>query len=132
MMRWTLGPVLRRSTPRRWAYLVFGGAMLVPPLVFAAVGVPAVVPISTGLGDRHRNRAGGGGAVGCSFVPAVRVLEGAAVRALLDDPAPDAKVDDPAVRLRASALSVVLPVLLVLSLPAPFTGVLRTRGAAAR
>lgn len=140
MTRWTLGPVLRRSTYRRWVYLVFGGAMLVPPLVFAAVVVPAVVPIATGLGAATAigTALTVAGTVGCSCVPAVRILEGAAVRVLLDDPAPDAEVDDPAVRLRASALfvahaliggvvsalSVVLPVLFVLSLSAPFTGAL--------
>ncbi|WP_258343470.1 sensor histidine kinase [Saccharopolyspora gregorii] len=138
MRQWTLGPVLRGSTYRRWAYLVFGGAMLVPPLVFAAVAVPAAVPVVTGLGTAFAigTALTLAATVAVSAVPAVRVLEGTAVRVLLDDPAPEADAAEPAVRLRMSALfvahalvgglvsaaSLVLPVVFVLAWTAPFTG----------
>ncbi|EHR60886.1 sensor histidine kinase [Saccharomonospora cyanea] len=141
MARWLFGWFARPATYRRWVYFILGGALFVPFLLFGAVLVPAVVPVAaTALGALL---IGGGaallvlGAVG--FLPAVRVLEGAAVRELLDDPVPDAEfgaTDDWSVRVRSavmfaahvlaggvlSTLSLALPVLVAMTIPVPFTG----------
>ncbi|AXB41981.1 sensor histidine kinase [Amycolatopsis albispora] len=136
-----LNPVVNRSTYRRWAYLILGGALFVPYLIFASIAIPSVTPIAAGIGTA--TVVGGLVAilvlVASSFIPAVRVLEGTAVRELLDDPAPGAtfgRAENWPVRLRSSAmfvlhvltggvlsfLSLVLPVVFVLSLAGPFTG----------
>ncbi|WP_158890083.1 sensor histidine kinase [Amycolatopsis anabasis] len=139
-MRRVLGPVVSRSTYRRWAYLILGGAMLVPYLLFAAVVLPFT------LSSPSTGQVLWAGAVVAllvmavtSFIPAVRVLEGAAVRELLDDPAPGATfgpTTDWPVRWRSCAMfmlhvvvggfisfaTLVLPVFIVLCAGAPFTG----------
>jgi hypothetical protein len=38
--------VTRRSTYRRWAYLILGGALVVPYLLVAAVAIPSIVPLA--------------------------------------------------------------------------------------
>ncbi|MET7998002.1 histidine kinase [Amycolatopsis sp. NPDC005232] len=82
-----LRPVVSGVTYRRWVYLILGGAISVPYLLFAAVAVPSLVPFVTSLGW-----ASALGAVvtvvvlgATSFLPAVRVLEAAAVRELLGE-----------------------------------------------
>lgn len=78
-------------TYRRWAYLIVGGALSVPYLVFA---VAAVTVVSSVLFESSTVGAlVVGGAVtlvvvvATSFLPVVRVLEAVAVRELLGDPA---------------------------------------------
>ncbi|MGC7101135.1 sensor histidine kinase [Amycolatopsis lurida] len=136
-----LNPVVNRSTYRRWAYLILGGALIVPYLIFASIAIPSVAPFAADIGTA--SAVGGLAAilvmVATSFIPAVRVLEGTAVRELLDDPAPGAtfgRAENWPVRLRSSAmfvahvlaggvlsfLSLALPVFFVLSLSAPFSG----------
>ncbi|MBN6040735.1 sensor histidine kinase [Amycolatopsis sp. 195334CR] len=136
-----LNPVVNRSTYRRWAYLILGGALIVPYLIFASIAIPSVAPFAADIGTA--SAVGGLAAilamVASSFIPAVRVLEGTAVRELLDDPAPGVtfgRAENWPVRLRSSAmfvahvlaggilsfLSLALPVFFVLSLSGPFTG----------
>ncbi|WP_020672748.1 sensor histidine kinase [Amycolatopsis nigrescens] len=140
LMRRLLAPVLARSTYRGLVYLILGGAMLVPYLLFAALAVPV---LGSMLSTTAALVAGGLVALAVmaasSFIPAVRVLEGTAVRELLDDPIPDVTfgpVTSWPVRLRSGAmfmlhvlaggvlsfLALALPVLLVLGVIAPFTG----------
>lgn len=141
MWRRILAPVVSPTTYRRWTYLILGGALLVPYALFGAVLVPSVVPWAASL----PGALGIGGTsalvvlVATSFLPAVRVLEGTAVRELLDDPVPDAtfgSTTSRVVRVRSSVLfvshvlvgglvalaSLLLPASLALSLAAPFTG----------
>ncbi|PXY19108.1 sensor histidine kinase [Prauserella muralis] len=140
MIRRILGPVVDRSTYRRWTYLILGGALFVPYLLFGAIVVPSVVPMAAGVGAAVV--IGGAAALAVlaatSVLPAVRALETAAVRELLGDPVPDAAgaAADGAARVRSgvlfaahvltggvlSAVSLVLPVVFVLSLAVPFTG----------
>ncbi|SFQ49817.1 Signal transduction histidine kinase [Amycolatopsis arida] len=141
LLRRILRPVVDRSTYRRWTYLILGGALLVPYLLFAAIAAPSVLPLVTGPGAAFV--IGGlltvGVAFASSFLPVVRVLEGAAVRELLDDPVPGVPFGPArswAVRLRSGVLfllhvliggvvslvSLVLPVLTVLGIAAPATG----------
>ncbi|WP_091808173.1 sensor histidine kinase [Prauserella marina] len=140
-IRRVVGPVADRRTYRRWTYLILGGALLAPYLLFAAFVVPATVPITTEVGPALAL----GGAVtllvlaGTSLLPAVRVLERAAVRELLDDPVADAGltggrewadlvrggimfVTHVLVGGALSLASLLLPVFLVFSFAAPFTG----------
>lgn len=133
--------VTRPATYRRWAYLILGGALVVPYLLVAAVAIPSIVPIALG-----EAAAVGTGVViallvmaASSFIPAVRVLEGAAIRELLGDPLPHAvfgPAATTAVRVRSSAmfllhvltggalslLSLMPPVFFALSLSGLFTG----------
>lgn len=133
--------LVSRSTYQRWAYLILGGALVVPYLLVAGVVVPSVLPLA--LDEGMAVALGSVIAllvmVASSFVPAVRVLEGTAIRELLGDPVP-AAVFGPAAtmtaRLRSSSmflshvlagavvslLSLVLPVFFVLSLAGPYTG----------
>ncbi|SFB20945.1 Signal transduction histidine kinase [Amycolatopsis marina] len=140
-IRRLLAVLVRRSTYQRWVYLILGGALVVPYLLVAAIAIPSIVPVALGEGAA----VGVGGVVALlvmvatSFIPAVRVLEGTAIRELLDDPVPTAVFGPAATteaRLRSSAvfllhvlagalvslLSLVLPVFFVLSLAGPFTG----------
>ncbi|WP_020658186.1 sensor histidine kinase [Amycolatopsis benzoatilytica] len=85
-----LRPLISGYTYRRWVYFILGAALSVPYLLFAMVAVPSVVPYSTTVS--------GAGLIGLiatvavlaatAFLPAVRVLEAAAVRELLGQPAP--------------------------------------------
>ncbi|EHR51487.1 signal transduction histidine kinase [Saccharomonospora marina XMU15] len=141
MWRRLLGSVVSRTTYRRWTYLILGGALLVPYALFGAVLLPSVVPLAATLPGALA--IGGTAAlvvlVATSFLPAVRVLEGTAVRELLADPVPEATFGTTtswAVRARSSVLfvghvlvgavvslaSLLLPSVLALSLTAPFTG----------
>ncbi|WP_167175912.1 sensor histidine kinase [Saccharomonospora amisosensis] len=141
MWRRVLGSVVSRTTYRRWTYLILGGALLVPYALFGAVLLPSVVPQAASPPAAFV--IGGTAAlvvlVATSFLPAVRVLEGTAVRELLADPVPDATFGGTtswAVRARSSVLfvghvlvggvvslaSLLLPSVLALSLTAPFTG----------
>ncbi|WIX97941.1 histidine kinase [Amycolatopsis mongoliensis] len=87
-----LRPLTSKATYRRWVYLVLGGAISVPYLLFSAVAVPSLLPFVTTL--ERATLIGGGLTVlvlaGTAFLPAVHVLESTAVRELLDDPVPDA------------------------------------------
>lgn len=84
------GPLVSISTYRRWAYLILGGALLVPYVLAGVVLVPLAVPTVATFDQ-----------VGMlfvvllvmavivlatSFIPAVRVLEGTAARELLGGP----------------------------------------------
>ncbi|HKN53647.1 MAG TPA: sensor histidine kinase, partial [Amycolatopsis sp.] len=86
------GPLKDRATYRRWVYLVLGGAISVPYLLFASVAVPSILPFVTTLGEAGLI----GGAIALAvlaataFLPAVQVVQSSAVRELLDDPAPGA------------------------------------------
>lgn len=136
-----LAPLLRGSTYRRWAYLILGGALLVPYLILTSIAAPTVLP--WGLDMTGSLVVGGGLTLAALFasslIPAVRVLEGAAIRELLDDPVPGAghgAATNWSSRLRSSAmfglhtitggviglLSVLVPVLFVLSFSAPVRG----------
>lgn len=135
------GPLVDRATYRRWVYFILGGALSVPYLLFAAVVVPSLLPLVVTLGR---------GVViaiitvvlvmiASSFIPAVRVLEGAAVRELLDDPVPGVTFGPAGswpVRLRSSAMfllhvgsgcvislvSLFVPVAFGFAVAAPFSG----------
>lgn len=127
----------------RWAYLILGGALLVPYLIFAAILAPAVIPLEMAMapGTVIVLLLMLAALLASSLIPAVRVLEGAAVREMLGDPVPGASFGTGAgrsVRLRCSAmyalhvlgggvisvLTLVLPVLFVFTVPGPFTGVI--------
>ncbi|WP_103354713.1 sensor histidine kinase [Amycolatopsis sp. CA-128772] len=133
-------PLTSKATYRRWVYLVLGGAISVPYILFAAVAVPSLLPFVTTLG---RATVVGGlltlaVLAGTAFLPAVHVLESTAVRELLDDPVPDApaKPHTRQGRLRAAAMfvlhvgagfvvsfcSLAAPVAIGLSVSAVFTG----------
>ncbi|MEV6911855.1 histidine kinase [Amycolatopsis sp. NPDC051071] len=135
------GPLVDRATYRRWVYFILGGALSVPYLLFAAIVVPSLLPLVVTM-ER-------GVVIGLitvvlvmiasSFIPAVRVLEGAAVRELLDDPVPGVTFGPAGswpVRLRSSAMfllhvgsgcavslvSLLVPVAFGFAVAAPFTG----------
>ncbi|MEV7555420.1 histidine kinase [Amycolatopsis sp. NPDC089917] len=135
------GPLVDRATYRRWVYFILGGALSVPYVLFAAIMVPSLLPLVVTMGR--------GVVIGMitvvlvmlasSFLPAVRVLEGAAVRELLDDPVPGVTFGRAAswpVRLRSSAMfllhvgtgcvislvSLFVPVAFGFAVAAPFTG----------
>ncbi len=135
-----------KGTYRRWVYLVLGGAISVPYLLFSVVAVPALLPFVTTLGQA--TLVGGlltlAALAGTAFLPAVHVLESAAVRELLDDPVPDApaKPHTGQGRRRAAVMfvlhvgagfvisffSLAAPVALGLSITAVFTGQLFQTG----
>ncbi|WP_414937710.1 sensor histidine kinase [Amycolatopsis sp. cmx-11-51] len=135
------GPLVDRATYRRWVYFILGGALSVPYVLFAAIVVPSLLPLVVTV-ER--------GVViamitlvlviiASSFIPAVRVLEGAAVRELLDDPVPGVTFGPAGswpVRLRSTAMyllhvgtgcvislaSLFVPVGFGFTIAAPFTG----------
>jgi signal transduction histidine kinase len=129
-----------KATYRRWVYLVLGGAISVPYILFAAVAVPSLLPFVTTL--ERATLVGGlltlAVLAGTAFLPAVHVLESTAVRELLDDPVPDApaKPHTRQGRRRAAAMfvlhvvagcvvaffSLAAPVAIGLSVSAVFTG----------
>ncbi|MFD9896148.1 sensor histidine kinase [Amycolatopsis sp. NPDC059027] len=133
-------PLVGGVTYRRWVYLILGGAISVPYLLFAAVAIPAVMPFTASEGAAFAIASAITVAVmvATSFLPAVRVLEVTAVRELLGDPAPGARPrprDWPG-RLRFSGMfllhvctgfgvsfaSLAIPTLVGLTIAAPFTG----------
>lgn len=151
--RAVFGPVIRRSTYRRWVYLILGGALLVPFTLLAAVAIPSSVPAAV-----QRNAVlvaalvvaiVGGVMVLMSFIPAVRVIEGTAARELLGDAVPEQAVGRvmswPA-RWRSagwfvlhvvvggvlSMITLALPPAVVVSFAVPFTGTLNVLGAPMR
>ncbi|WP_033292730.1 sensor histidine kinase [Amycolatopsis jejuensis] len=98
-----LRPLVSGVTYRRWVYLILGGALSVPYLLFAAIAMPALTPFAG-----TRDWASVAGAVATvvvlaatAFLPAVRVLEAAAVRELLAQAAPGRG------RLRCAAMFVL-------------------------
>ena len=123
------GPLKDRATYRRWVYLVLGGAISVPYLLFASVAVPSILPFVTTLGEAGLI----GGAIALAvlaataFLPAVQVVQSSAVRELLDDPAPGApaRPATPEGKRRAAAMFalhvLVGCVFSLLSLMAPVT-----------
>ncbi|SEF37675.1 Histidine kinase [Amycolatopsis pretoriensis] len=135
-----LRPLTSKATYRRWVYLVLGGAISVPYLLFSAVAVPSVLPFVTTADQAVVV----GGVItllvlgGTAFLPAVHVLESTAVRELLDDPVPDApaKPRSRSGRRRAAAMfvlhvvagfvvsffSLAAPVAIGVSVSAVFTG----------
>ncbi|RSM39344.1 histidine kinase [Amycolatopsis balhimycina DSM 5908] len=137
-----LRPLTSKATYRRWVYLVLGGAISVPYLLFAVVAVPSVLPFVTTL--EQAMVAGGlltlAVLAGTAFLPAVHVLESTAIRELLDDPVPDApaKPHTRQGRLHAATMfllhvvaglsvsffSLAAPVAIGVSISAVFTGYL--------
>ncbi|KZB79518.1 sensor histidine kinase [Amycolatopsis regifaucium] len=135
------GPLTDRATYRRWVYFILGGALSVPYLLFAAIVVPSLLPLVVTM---ERGIVIGLITVvlvmiASSFLPAVRVLEGAAVRELLDDPVPGVTFGPAGnwpVRLRSTAMyllhvgtgcvvslaSLCVPVGFGFTIAAPFTG----------
>ncbi|MEU4668313.1 histidine kinase [Amycolatopsis sp. NPDC023774] len=138
-----LRPVVSRVTYRRWVYLILGGAISVPYLLFAAVVVPSLAPFVTSL--RWASVVGVVVTVvvlaATSFLPAVRVLEAAAVRELLGQVAAERPAT---LRARArysvvfvlhvgvgavvSAVTLAVPVGFGFSVSAVFTGKLVDNG----
>ncbi|WP_410669347.1 sensor histidine kinase [Amycolatopsis sp. cmx-4-68] len=139
-------PLTSKATYRRWVYLVLGGAISVPYLLFSAVAVPSLLPFVTTL---ERATLVGGlltllVLAGTAFLPAVHVLESTAVRELLDDPVPDAPAKPRTRRGRRRAatmfvlhvvagfvvsfFSLLAPVMIGLSVSAVFTGQLFRTG----
>ncbi|WP_181777486.1 sensor histidine kinase [Amycolatopsis pittospori] len=135
------GPLVDRATYRRWVYFILGGALSVPYLLFAAIVVPSLLPlvVTVGRGVVIALITVVLVMVGSSFLPAVRVLEGAAVRELLDDPVPGVTFGPAGnwpVRLRSSAMfllhvgsgcvvslvSLFVPVAFGFAIAAPFSG----------
>ncbi|OXM62174.1 sensor histidine kinase [Amycolatopsis vastitatis] len=135
-----LRPLTSKATYRRWVYLVLGGAISVPYLLFAVVAVPSVLPFVTTV---ERAVVVGGlltlaVLAGTAFLPAVHVLESTAIRELLDDPVPDApaKPHTRRGRLRAATMfvlhvvaglgvsffSLAAPIAIGVSVSAVFTG----------
>lgn len=131
---------MSKATYRRWVYLIVGGAMGVPYLLFAAVAVPSLLPFVSTV---DRAMAVGGVitllvAAASAFLPAVHVLESTAVRVLLDDPAPEASgppqtregrlqaatmfVLHVSVGTAVSFFSLIAPVAVGFSVSAVFTG----------
>jgi signal transduction histidine kinase len=142
------GPVVRRLTYRRWTYLVLGAALIVPFVLAAVLLVPpllevvlpadaAKAPLVIGVGMTVMVL---GLAAATSFIPALRVVDGTAARELLGDGIPE-QASARATNLEArwktcqwflvhvvigcvvGALTLVVPLALVLSFTAPFTGV---------
>ncbi|RZS43356.1 histidine kinase [Herbihabitans rhizosphaerae] len=141
-MRTVLGPLISPSTYRRWAYLIMGGALLVPFVLLAIFMVPLTLP------------AGSEATpvlslvllvllfcvlVLVSFIPAVRLVEATAARELLGERVPAAGERGPLTwpaRWRSagwfathlllggvvSVLTLTVPPVAVVLVPAPFTG----------
>ncbi|MFI9453437.1 sensor histidine kinase [Amycolatopsis sp. NPDC052450] len=135
------GPLVDRATYRRWVYFILGGALSVPYVLFAAIVVPSLLPLVATV-ERGLLIAAITLVlviIASSFIPAVRVLEGAAVRELLDDPVPGVTFGPAGgwpVRLRSTAMyllhvgtgcvlslaSLFVPVGFGFTVAAPFTG----------
>ncbi|MEW2358755.1 histidine kinase [Spirillospora sp. NPDC029432] len=132
-------PLFGRTLWRRWSYLVGGGALLMPYWFLGMGVVPALIqpagPIVQGVVILLVLPVGGAFVTG--FVPAVRLLEGAAARELLGGPLAGLPVGSArtwrnrvrsgiwfAVHLHAgvviSALSLAVPPFAVVLIMAPF------------
>ena len=86
-----LRPVTGGLTYRRWAYLIMGGALLVPFILAGIILLPlALIRVQSALGDAAYVLMIVASIailmVLTSFIPAVRTVEGAAVRELLGGP----------------------------------------------
>ncbi len=144
-----IGPVIRRSTYRRWVHLILGGAVLVPFVLLVAMVVPSILP---GFIQAEPLLVIGaslvlvfGTMVLIALIPAVRVIEGTAARELLGD-----RVPPHATRATVSWLSrwlstgwfvlhlflggvisiltLALPPTVVVSFSVPFTGTMHILG----
>ncbi|MBP2325734.1 signal transduction histidine kinase [Kibdelosporangium banguiense] len=141
------GPARRKLTYRRWTYLVVGATLVVPFVVAAVAVVPPVLRLILPGEVATDSFVVGvamavvvlGSAAGTSFIPAVRVVTGTAARELLGPEVP-AQASVPAGNLEArwktcqwflvhilvgcfiGVLTLVIPLGLVLSFAAPFTG----------
>jgi signal transduction histidine kinase len=142
------GPVRRKLTYRRWTYLVLGATLVVPFTIAAVAVVPPVLNLVL-PGDVATDSfvvavamvvVVLGLAAATSFIPAVRVVEGTAARELLGSGVP-AQASVRANNLEArwktcqwflvhivigcliGFLTLFVPLGLVLSFAAPFTGV---------
>lgn len=142
-----LRPLVSRTTYRRWAHLILGGALLAPYLLLAqafgavldTLGSPGaltwVVTVAVTLAAL----------VVTGFIPAVRVVEGSGARELLGGPIAAQEVDrdrSTAARWRTSGwllvhllvgglvstLSLLLPTLAVVAFALPFAAVARPEG----
>jgi signal transduction histidine kinase len=82
-----LRPLIARSTWRRWAYLVAGGALLLPYWILSSMVVPQIIPYQGDLAALYIGLPALLLPVPAVFVtglvPAVRVLEGTAARELV-------------------------------------------------
>jgi signal transduction histidine kinase len=142
------GPVRRKLTYRRWTYLVLGATLVVPFTIAAAAIVPPVLNLVLPGDVATDSVVVGVGmlvvvlgvAAATSFIPAVRVVEGTAARELLGSGVP-AQASVRANNLEArwktcqwflvhivigcliGFLTLFVPLGLVLSFAAPFTGV---------
>lgn len=141
VLRVVFGPVVDASTYRRWVYLILGGAVLVPFVLFASI-VPSTLPIPATpplLIVALMVITVIGVAVPLSMVPFVRAIEGMAARELLGDRVPEqagVRAMSWASRWRStgwfllhlviggvvSTMTLLLPPALVLSVAVPFVG----------
>ena len=144
-----VGPVIRRSTYRRWVHLILGGAVLVPFVLLVAMVVPSIMP---GFIRAEPLLVIGaslvlvfGTMVLMALIPAVRVIEGTAARELLGDRVPP-HATRPAVSWLSrwlstgwfvlhlflggiiSVLTLALPPAVVVSFSVPFTGTMQVLG----
>jgi signal transduction histidine kinase len=142
------GPVRRKLTYRRWTYLVLGATLVVPFTIAAVAVVPPVLNLilpGDVAADSFVMSMGMvvvvlGLAAATSFIPAVRVVEGTAARELLGAGVPkQASVRAGNLEARWKTcqwflvhivigcligfLTLFVPLGLVLSFAAPFTGV---------
>jgi signal transduction histidine kinase len=142
------GPVRRKLTYRRWTYLVLGATLVVPFTIAATAIVPPVLNLvlpGDVAGDSFIVGVGMvvvvlGSAAATSFIPAVRVVEGTAARELLGSGVPEqasVRANNLEARWKTCQwflvhivigcligfLTVFVPLGLVLSFAAPFSGV---------
>lgn len=149
MLDAVVGPLIRRSTYRRWVYLILGGAVLVPFMLLAAMVLPSIMPAPVQDEPLVVMTVSlimvFGVMVLMSFIPAVRVIEGTAARELLGERVPEQatrrSLSWPS-RWRSagwfvvhlvlggvlSSLTLALPPTVAVSFSAPFTGDLRILG----
>lgn len=143
------GPVIRRSTYRRWVHLILGGAVLVPFVLLVAMVVPSIMP---GFVRAEPLLVIGaslvlvfGTMVLMALIPAVRVIEGTAARELLGDRVPPHATRHAVSWLSRwlstawfvlhlflggiiSILTLALPPTVVVSFAVPFTGTMQILG----
>jgi signal transduction histidine kinase len=141
------GPVVQRLTYRRWTYLVIGAVLIVPSTVASVLVVPPLlnVLLPSPAGQEALIIGGAivvvvlGSSAAASFIPAVRVVEGTAARELLGREVPEhatARATNLEARWKTcqwllvhimigsvvSFITLFVPLALVLSFAAPFTG----------
>lgn len=147
VLRTVFGPVVRASTYRRWVFLILGGAVLVPFLLLASVVLPSIMPSGAhpAVIITLMLVLVFGVAIAVSMVPVVRVIETIAARELLGEGIPEhagARAMSWPSRWRSSgwlllhlvvggvvsALTLLLPPVLVVSFATPFTGAMNALG----